>query len=88
MRSRYAAFVVGDAAYLRRTWAPATRPRRIGLDPDTRWTGLEILGSTSDGDAATVEFRAHHAGGVLHENSRFSRADGRWYYLDGDLTGG
>ncbi|MBN9097594.1 MULTISPECIES: YchJ family metal-binding protein [unclassified Pseudonocardia] len=87
MRSRYAAFVVGDEAYLRRTWAPATRPRRIGIDPATRWTGLEILGGTTDGDAATVEFRAHHDGGVLHENSRFERVAGRWLYRDGDLSG-
>lgn len=87
MRSRYAAFAVGDEAYLRRTWHPSTRPRRIGLDPGIRWTGLEIVACTSDGDGATVGFRAHHDGGVLRENSRFERVDGRWLYIDGDLTG-
>jgi SEC-C motif-containing protein len=34
-----------------------------------------------------VEFRAHHvragSSGAQHENSRFLRQDGRWYYLDG-----
>ena len=43
-----------------------------------------------DADHATVEFvarselggRAHR----LHEVSRFERIDGRWYYLDGNLS--
>jgi SEC-C motif-containing protein len=84
MRSRFSAFAVGDEAYLRRTWDPATRPRRIGLDPTTVWTGLEIVGSTLGGpldDEGTVEFRAFHDGGVQHENSRFRRVDGRWLYV-------
>ena len=36
MRSRYAAFVVGDAGYLRDTWHPSTRPRHVDLDPGER----------------------------------------------------
>jgi len=90
MRSRYAAFAVGDAAYLRRTWDPATRPRRLDLDRATRWTGLEILRTTdgSPGDATgTVAFRAHHTGGVVEEDSAFRRAAGRWLYV-GPLTAG
>ncbi len=83
MRSRYCAFVVGDAAYLRLTWDPATRPRRVGLDPHTRWTGLDIIatdGGGPDDDEGTVVFRAHHDGGTVHENSLFRRA-GRWRYV-------
>lgn len=84
MRSRYAAFAVGDAAYLRRTWDPATRPRRFALDAGTRWTGLEVLGTTGGGprdDTGTVAFRAHHAGGVVAEDSAFRREAGRWLYV-------
>jgi SEC-C motif-containing protein len=88
MRSRFSAFAVGDAAYLLRTWHPTTRPPRLGLDPDQRWTRLDILGTTGGGlfDAdGTVEFRAHYSqqgrAGVLHEHSRFVRDDGRWLYL-------
>ncbi|MGW1983380.1 YchJ family protein [Streptomyces collinus] len=88
MRSRYSAFVVGDAGYLLRTWHPGTRPGRLDLDPGTRWTGLEILG-TSDGSAfhrtGTVTFRASYRGGSLHERSRFERVDGAWVYVDGDF---
>ncbi|PAZ12850.1 hypothetical protein CLM62_28255 [Streptomyces sp. SA15] len=88
MRSRYSAFVKGDAPYLLRTWHPRTRPARLDLDPGVRWTGLEILG-TRDGSAfhttGTVEFRASYRGGALRERSRFERVDGAWTYVDGDF---
>ncbi|GAA1126628.1 YchJ family protein [Kribbella jejuensis] len=84
MRSRYTAFVMHDAAYLRRTWSLTTRPAAIEFDPSRRWTGLEILGTTggtafhTDG---TVEFNAHHNTGVQHENSAFTREAGEWVYV-------
>ncbi|MEU0390917.1 YchJ family protein [Streptomyces chartreusis] len=89
MRSRYSAFVKGDAGYLLRTWHPRTRPGTLDLDPRMRWTGLEIL-DTSDGSAfhsgGTVEFRASYRGGALHERSRFERVDGAWVYVDGEFV--
>ncbi|MFF7793343.1 YchJ family metal-binding protein [Streptomyces sp. NPDC007991] len=89
MRSRYCAFVKGDAGYLLRTWHPRTRPGTLELDPRMRWTGLEIL-DTSDGSAfhsaGTVEFRASYRGGSLHERSRFERVDGAWVYVDGEFV--
>ncbi|HWD81129.1 MAG TPA: YchJ family metal-binding protein [Kribbella sp.] len=84
MRSRYTAFVMHDAAYLRRTWSPATRPAAIDFDPDRRWTGLEILGTTGGSPfhtEGTVEFNAHHNTGVQHENSTFTREAGEWVYV-------
>ena len=94
MRSRYSAFVVGDAAYLLATWHPAARPAALDLDDDARWTGLDVL-TTSGGSLlsteGTVEFRAHYVrgreAGAQHENSRFLREDGRWWYLDGVSLG-
>ena len=90
MRSRYSAFAVGDAAYLLATWHPTTRPRTLDLDPAVRWTGLDVLatsGGTLLAAEGTVEFRAHsvldRVSGAQHENSRFVREGGRWYYLDG-----
>lgn len=90
MRSRYSAFALGEPGYLLETWHSRTRPRTLDLDPDVRWTGLEVLATTGGAllDAeGTVEFRAHHrAGGRIgaqHEHSRFAREDGRWRYLDG-----
>jgi SEC-C motif-containing protein len=88
MRSRYAAFVVRDEAYLLRTWHPRTRPSNVDFDPGMRWTGLEIL-DTRDGSAfhttGTVTFRASFRGGALHERSRFERVDGAWVYVDGEF---
>jgi SEC-C motif-containing protein len=84
MRSRFSAFAVGDAEYLLRTWHSSARPSQLDLDPQVRWTGLEILGRTGGGlfePTGTVEFRAHHRAGALHENSRFVRENKQWVYL-------
>ncbi|MET8171391.1 YchJ family protein [Streptomyces clavifer] len=89
MRSRYAAFVVRDAAYLLRTWHPETRPPSVEFDPAMRWTGLDIL-DTTEGSAfhttGTVTFRAHYTDGgrpdALHEQSRFVRHEGAWVYSE------
>lgn len=90
MRSRYSAFAVGDPAYLLATWHPDTRPATLDLDPDVRWTGLEVLAVAGGGLLAaegTVEFRASwvrdRERGVQHERSRFDRVTGRWLYRDG-----
>ncbi|MEL1263415.1 YchJ family protein [Pseudoxanthomonas putridarboris] len=94
MRSRYSAFVLRDAAYLRASWHPDTRPAELGVEdgPDahTVWLDLSVKRHRVTGpDAAEVEFVARYrvGGGSavrLHERSRFVRIEGRWYYLDGD----
>jgi SEC-C motif-containing protein len=90
MRSRYAAYAVGDTAYVFRTWHPRTRPDDVAPDPTVRWTGLVVLRSEAGGpddESGTVEFEAAFDGpggaGVLHETSRFERRGGRWVYVDG-----
>lgn len=80
MRSRYTAHVVGDAAYLWRTWHPRHRPAdpaALVLDPATRWVGLEVVAASGD----RVHFRASHGDGVLEEESLFARRAGRWFYV-------
>ncbi|WP_055501164.1 YchJ family protein [Nonomuraea pusilla] len=87
MRSRFSAFSVGDEAYLLRTWHPADRPARLGLDRRLRWVRLEIL-ETGGGSVVhaegTVRFRAHYLErgrpGQMEEHSRFVRLDGHWVY--------
>jgi SEC-C motif-containing protein len=89
MRSRYTAYALGDVDHLFRTWHPATRPDDLDQLSRLDWRGLEILevvdGGTAD-DHGIVEFRATHAGGTMHERSRFMRRAGRWVYLDGNAT--
>lgn len=88
MRSRYAAFVVGDAAYLLATWHPSTRPPALELDPAMRWYRLDIVrrdrGGPLDRDGV-VEFRAFYRldgeRGEQHEVSTFVREAGRWRYV-------
>jgi SEC-C motif domain protein len=97
MRSRYAAFVRGNIDYLMKTHAASTRG---AIDPvalarwaqDTLWMGLEIVATERGGERdpdGIVEFIAR---GVTlgspfaqRERSRFSRVDGRWYYVDGSV---
>lgn len=91
MRSRYSAFVLQDADYLRATWHPGTRPPHIDFDAATKWLGLQVRDHrATGGDRAEVEFVARwRVGGRaarLHERSRFVREDGRWYYVDGDVA--
>lgn len=94
MRSRYTAFVLGDVAYLQRTWHPTTRPRRLELDPGQEWLGLSIVGTERGSlldSTGVVEFVAEYrAGGrrhSLHERSRFTREKGQWLYVDGTFPG-
>jgi len=89
MRSRYAAFVVGDDSYLFRTWHPRTRPDDLTLPSDRAWTGLDVLATEAGGPGDSdglVEFEAHYVAGdrpgVQHEVSRFERRRGVWVYVD------
>ena len=91
MRSRYSAYVRGLAAYLQDTWHISTRPQQpVDFEPGLKWLGLDIKRTAvGQPNHAEVEFvarskvngRAHR----LHENSRFVREGGRWFYVDGDL---
>ena len=90
MRSRYSAFVLGDVAHLRRSWARETRPEDVGIDPRLRWTRLrviEVVGGGGEDDTGSVEFRAHYRidgdPDVLYECSHFERRDGHWVYVSG-----
>lgn len=90
MRSRYSAYVLQRADYLLATWHPSTRPAALDFAPRQRWLGLQVLDAgQSDADHATVRFiaRSKLAGRAqqLAETSRFVRAQGRWFYVDGDL---
>jgi SEC-C motif-containing protein len=93
MRSRYTAFVRGDAAYLVRSWHTSTCPDPLELDESRVWLGLHVIdavrGALLDADGE-VEFVARWqdadgSRGRHHERSRFVREHGRWVYLDAVL---
>ena len=89
MRSRYSAYVIGLLDYLLATWHVSSSPGDLELPP-VKWLGLEVRHAQTAGDAGVVEFvaRCKEAGRAqrMHETSRFVREDGRWYYIDGQMT--
>lgn len=92
MRSRYSAFVLGLAEYLRDTWHASTRPADLALDDSPEWLGLQVLASEMLADTGRVHFRAiYRVGsgfGYLEENSDFVREQERWFYVTGDTREG
>ncbi len=93
MRSRYTAYATGNDDYVLSTWAEETRPAVLFEAGEARpkWISLEILSADEEGDIGHVHFvaRARTSAGAmkLEEKSRFRREkDGRWLYVDGDLS--
>ena len=102
MRSRYTAFTMNLADYLFATMAPEKQAQesiesfRASLDQqnqNTQWTGLEILATRKGKSKDTqgkVEFKAHFlqdgTAYVMHEVSRFRKAKGQWFYVDGQYN--
>lgn len=89
MRSRYAAYVIKNEAYLLATWHVSARPKLLDED-EAKWLGLKIVKHQQHDDThAVVEFIARYkiAGRAyrLHEISQFVFEEGRWFYLDGVL---
>ncbi|GHD78102.1 YchJ family protein [Vogesella fluminis] len=92
MRSRYAAFVLGNEAYLRQSWAAETLPDELLLDAGVKWLGLSILSTEAGGEqdqTGVVTFVARYKingrAGRMRECSRFVREQGLWRYLDGEV---
>lgn len=87
MRSRYAAYAVGDLDHVFRTWHPRTRPAVLEPDPTLTWTGLTILGAGPDWVEFVAAYERAGVPGQRHERSLFERRSGRWVYVDEDVTG-
>jgi SEC-C motif-containing protein len=93
MRSRYTAYTQGNSSYLIATWHPDTVPLDLSFDGNTvNWKSLSILstelGQQTDHEGK-VEFEARFQAGnqtsCMRENSRFTKVDARWYYVDGEV---
>jgi SEC-C motif-containing protein len=85
MRSRYTAFVLGDEAYLLKTWHSSTCPKDFSLG-QARWLGLHVLEARGDSVRFEAAFHSGSKGMVLKETSRFVLEEGHWRYVDGDCT--
>jgi SEC-C motif domain protein len=94
MRSRYAAYVLGEIDYIIGSHDPETveevdRENAELWSKSSEWQGLEIV-KCEDGGAAdekgTVEFIARFKmkgfGQIHHELATFRKHDGRWVFSD------
>jgi SEC-C motif-containing protein len=95
MRSRYSAFVVGNAAYIGETLHRKSRGDHDEAGTKkwaqkSEWLGLEVLdtdaGQENDG-RGEVEFIARYRqkGELIehHERATFVKEDGKWWFLEG-----
>ena len=91
MRSRYVAYVLRNVAYLQETWDISKRPTAIDFSRENiTWLRLEIVelkkGECND-SKGIVTFKAFYQQDdsecVMNEISRFTKTNGRWFYLDG-----
>ena len=97
MRARYSAYAVGDVAFIVNTTHPAGphfQPDRAAWLQEvaqfcrrSRFEGLRVLESSTDGDRGEVTFHATifqgKADRSFSERSLFLREGGRWYYHSG-----
>lgn len=98
MRSRYAAYALGDLDYIAATCGgPAAaafdRAQAQASQLGTEWTGLEIVatrkGRVGDSDGVVrfiARYRQNGEPSQLHETSEFRRVDGSWLYWDRDAA--
>jgi len=94
MRSRYTAYVMGDAQYLFRTWHASTRPSLQSLKASGPQTliALKILSTQAGGvddQKGMVEFISSRFSPSMmgeieqhKEKSLFTRVKGNWVYID------
>jgi SEC-C motif-containing protein len=95
MRSRYAAFALGEIDYIVSSHHPRTRHEvdRKGAEEWSKqasWQGFEIRASEGGGatdKTGVVEFVARYQlegkDCLHHERALFEREDGEWFFVDG-----
>ena len=95
MRSRYAAYALGEIDYILNSHNPSTQSEvdREGAEEWSKraeWEGLTVHSSEESGATGTVEFTARYLmqGRLFRHRERatFKRIDGRWFYLDGEMV--
>ena len=96
MRSRYTAYTLGRGDYVSQTWHPSTRPADLqlqgpGAAHGPRWLGLIVHSHRRIDDrheevSFTARWREQGRAQRMTETSRFVRENGKWFYVDGDVT--
>ncbi len=97
MRARYSAYCTNEMDFVESTHHPDgddefNKEEALEWSKNSDWKNLEILdthlGQKSDTEGE-VEFKAYYEINQTpfchHERSRFSKVDGKWYFLDGKI---
>lgn len=91
MRSRFSAYATKNAAYILETYSAAQQNKQSLVDIQTwadecAWIALVIHETTEN----TVEFSAYYVVDntlcELREKSNFTLEQGKWRYIDGDIS--
>lgn len=95
MKSRYSAYVLGDAKYIIKTTHPKNPEFQEELKmwqksienfcSENSFLGLEILSYEVQSEYSFVTFKASFVDGELYEKSRFVQNGATWLYLDGEF---
>jgi peptide deformylase len=102
MRSRFTAYVLGNADYIIKTTHPANphyvenkaawKRSLAQLAQETLFHKLEVLDFQEDGPTGMVTFVAYHSRGeedkTFTEKSYFEKKNGQWLYLRGQFAQG
>ncbi|MCP4444370.1 MAG: YchJ family protein [Myxococcales bacterium] len=98
MRSRYTSYTMEEVDYIVDTHHPegredVDRDAALQWSQQAHWLGLQIVDTEKGGeseDEGVVEFIANF--GLQgkpqshHERSNFRKVDGKWFYVDGEMT--
>ena len=98
MRSRYTCYTMKEVDYIVSTHHPegredVDRDSALQWAEQADWLGLQIVDTEAGGegdDEGVVEFIASFTlqgkPQTYHERSNFKKVDGKWFYVDGEMT--
>ena len=95
MRSRYSAYVMGDAAYIAKTQtgkaaADFDEAYIKAWSQQAKWHGLRVMSAHESGNKGQVEFMAfyelNNSKSHMHEVSEFVKESDQWFYADGKFV--
>ena len=91
MKSRYTAYVVGEANYIVKTthknspYISQNKQEIVDFSNTTEFLKLDVVDVLEGDFESFVTFKATHSLGMLYEKSRFLKEDGVWYYISGEF---
>ena len=89
MRSRYTAYVIGDLAYIRKTWHRDYCPPDLSLEGLPEFIRLQIVSHSHSNNRGYVHFRAFYYTQDeltwMEEQSQFVKLSECWLYTTGEV---